>query len=156
MTRPFQLDLEYVRSTPAKSVIEAGFLTFRLTFSESAFSLLLSYPEEIGLRFMTPEGELLSEWRTGVLVSGMPRYEFVLRPRDRISFDFNAAINVPSDHYRRWTIQVPQGETRVEYAYQKEVDWDRYVALAERSRAAQIAKPFGGRVVSNSVQVFIE
>ena len=153
MTRPFRLTLEHVLTQPHR-------LTFRVAFDESELYLQLPYPQQLGLRFTKPSGELINHWMTGSLVSGEPWYEFVLRPNDRIAFDVFAAINTPPRSIfeapgERWTIELPPGEARVEFVYEQKIDWAHYEAEARRSHPGAHAIPFAGRVVSNAVSVLI-
>jgi hypothetical protein len=143
----FQLVLEYISD-------DDRCLIFRLAFESCTDRLLLPYPEVTGLKFTTPAGEKLAEWKTQFLVSA-PVDEFVLNRDSRIAFDLKAHINTDSDEKHRWTARIGSGEINAHYMFEVQPDIKRYDFLAKGSRFAAITKPWSGSLKSNAVQFSI-
>jgi hypothetical protein len=138
-----EISLEHIASLPIPN-------TFRVAFHSAAERCLLPYPSVTGLTFTDGSGTKIGEWGTRLLVSE-PMDDFVLNPRDRISFDLDAGINA-DDRSHRWVIDLPVGTYDVRFVYRVDRESDWYDFLAKRSRFAALTPIWRGSVQSNTIR----
>ena len=124
--------------------------TFRVAFHSATERCLVQYPSVTGLTFVDASGNKTGQWLTRVLVSE-PLDDFVLNPRDRISFDLYANINADSQDHR-WFIDLPAGMYDVHFVYRVDRETEWYDFLAKRSRFASLTPIWRGSVESNTIR----